>query len=120
MLSCYILIYIYYYYSHIYPGFRAQHCNYATLLAGRCILIYILLVLYNCTQSYVFTLHTSIQYIDLYLTSRRMQVNMNTRTIKNVLPTDGLLHDDTTTIEDAVRVTLAATALDMGQPLKDS
>ena len=25
-----------YYYSHIFPGFRAQHCNYATLLAGRC------------------------------------------------------------------------------------
>ena len=24
-----------YYYSHIFPGFRAQHCNYATLLAGR-------------------------------------------------------------------------------------
>ena len=26
----------YYYYSHIFPGFRAKHCNYATLLAGRC------------------------------------------------------------------------------------
>ena len=24
------------YYSHIFPDFRAQHCNYATLLAGRC------------------------------------------------------------------------------------
>ena len=28
----------YYYYSHIYPGFRAQHCKYATLLAGRQVL----------------------------------------------------------------------------------
>ena len=25
-----------YYYSHIFPDFRAQHSNYATLLAGRC------------------------------------------------------------------------------------
>ena len=25
----------YYYYSHIFPDSRAQHCNYATLLAGR-------------------------------------------------------------------------------------
>ena len=24
----------YYYYSHIFPDSRAQHCNYATLLAG--------------------------------------------------------------------------------------
>ena len=28
--------YYYYYYSHIIPDSRAQHCNYATLLAGRC------------------------------------------------------------------------------------
>ena len=27
--------YYYYYYSHIFPDSRAQHCNYATLLAGR-------------------------------------------------------------------------------------
>ena len=26
--------YYYYYYSHIFPDSRAQHCNYATLLAG--------------------------------------------------------------------------------------
>ena len=26
----------YYYDSHVFPSFRAQHCNYATLLAGRC------------------------------------------------------------------------------------
>ena len=25
---------LYYYYSHIFPDFRAQHCNYAALLAG--------------------------------------------------------------------------------------
>ena len=31
-----VVYYYYYYYSHIFPGFRAQHCNYATLLAGRC------------------------------------------------------------------------------------
>ena len=30
-----IIIIIYYYYSHIFPDSRAQHCNYATLLAGR-------------------------------------------------------------------------------------
>ena len=30
-----MLLLEYYYYSHIFPGFRAQHCNYATLLAGR-------------------------------------------------------------------------------------
>ena len=29
-------IYYYCYYSHIFPDSRAQHCNYATLLAGRC------------------------------------------------------------------------------------
>ena len=34
---CDIIIFLevyYFYYSHIFPGFRAQHCNYATLLAG--------------------------------------------------------------------------------------
>ena len=30
---------IYYYYSHIFPDSRAQHCNYATLLAGRYYLV---------------------------------------------------------------------------------
>ena len=30
-----IYYYYYYYYSHIFPDFRAQHCNYATLLAGK-------------------------------------------------------------------------------------
>ena len=35
-LSKYTFNNYYYYYSHIFPDFRAQHCNYATLLAGRC------------------------------------------------------------------------------------
>ena len=30
----YYYYYYYYYYSHIFPDSRAQHCNYATLLAG--------------------------------------------------------------------------------------
>ena len=30
-----LLCYYYYYYFHIFPDYRAQHCNYATLPAGR-------------------------------------------------------------------------------------
>ena len=35
--SCLVGIIYYYYYSHIFPDFRVQYCNYATLLAGRCL-----------------------------------------------------------------------------------
>ena len=37
ILEYLVILYIqyYYYYSHIFPDSRAQHCNYATLLAGR-------------------------------------------------------------------------------------
>ena len=35
IIIIYVIIIYYYYYSHIFPDSRAQHCNYATLLAGR-------------------------------------------------------------------------------------
>ena len=36
LIACIIIIIIYY--SHIFPDSRAHHCNYATLLAGNCMM----------------------------------------------------------------------------------
>ena len=41
IIIIYYYYYYYYYYSHVFPDSRVQHCNYATLLAGRCMIAHL-------------------------------------------------------------------------------
>ena len=74
----------YYYYSYIFPDFRAQHCNYATLLAGRseyyCNYSLIFLSLGGDFSCYAITLLASVQLRMLngkYILAKHLQACKN-------------------------------------------